>query len=262
MGKNHTNTFLIMLDEIRYAPSGDTKVAYRIVGSGSPLVIVSGLGDSMRNWEEPIIQTLAREYCVILPDNRGMGLTKMGEIQPQKMTMAQYARDIFAVTEAEGFSEIYLLGHSMGGMIAQEFVLSYPKVVKKLLLFATDYGPDSSYRAHLMNRCVRPLQALSVIAPWHTKGFRAGACAIASWKGTTKRLCTIQCRTLLLFGDNDFLMHTQVGYEMHKLIGVSVLKVISGGTHRMHDLYPYEFAETVQGFFKEETIRKEKEEGC
>ncbi|MDV0442705.1 alpha/beta hydrolase [Methanorbis rubei] len=245
-----------MLDEIRYAPSKDTKVAYRIVGSGSPLVIVSGLGDSMDAWKESIVQTLAKEYCVILPDNRGMGLTKIGSIAPQKMTISQYAEDVFAVIQKEGLTGICLLGHSMGGMIAQEFALSYPDTVKKLMLFATDYGPESSYRARLMNRCVLPLQALSVIAPWHTKGFRAGACAIASWKGTAERLSTIQCKTLLLFGDTDFLMHIEVGHEMHTMISTSALKVVAGGTHRMHDLYPREFAKTVQAFFGEAAEQK------
>ena len=38
-----------MIDEIRYARSGDAKIAYRITGSGMPLVIVSGLGDSMKD---------------------------------------------------------------------------------------------------------------------------------------------------------------------------------------------------------------------
>ncbi|HJK75810.1 MAG TPA: alpha/beta hydrolase, partial [Methanocorpusculum sp.] len=183
-----------MLDEIRYARSGDAKIAYRITGSGMPLVIVSGLGDSMKDWKESIIRTLAERFCVILPDNRGLGLTGMGSIPPQKMTIIQYAEDIHAVVEAEGLSEIFLLGHSMGGMIAQEFAVLYPEMVKKLMLFATDYGPESSYRAHLMNRCVLPLQALCVVAPWHTKGFRAGACAIASWPGSADRLGDIRCR--------------------------------------------------------------------
>ncbi|MDU9376056.1 putative aminoacrylate hydrolase RutD [Methanocorpusculaceae archaeon Sp1] len=245
-----------MLDEIRYAASKDTKVAYRIVGSGSPLVIVSGLGDSMNDWKESIVQALAKEYCVILPDNRGMGLTRIGSVAPQKMTISQYAEDVFAVVQKEGLTDVYLLGHSMGGMIAQEFALSHPDRVKKLMLFATDYGPESSYRARLMNRCVLPLQALSVIAPWHTKGFRAGACAIASWEGTAERLCTIQCETMLLFGDTDFLMHIDVGHEMHAMIDASVLKIVPGGTHRMHDLYPREFTKTVQTFFGETAEQK------
>ncbi|MCZ0860631.1 alpha/beta hydrolase [Methanocorpusculum sp. MG] len=238
-----------MLDEIRYARSDDARIAYRIVGSGTPLVIVSGLGDSMRDWKESIIRMLAKEFCVILPDNRGLGLTGMGSIPPQKMTIAQYAADVHAVVEAEGFSEIFLLGHSMGGMIAQEFAVVHPEMVKKLMLFATDYGPESSYRAHLMNRCVLPLQALCMIAPWHTKGFRAGACAIATWPGSMDRLGEVSCRTFLLFGDADFLMHPDVAHEMERMIPHAELKLVAGGTHRMHDLYPTEFAKMVLEFF-------------
>ena len=157
-----------MLDEIRYARSGDAKIAYRITGSGMPLVIVSGLGDSMKDWKESIIRPLAERFCVILPDNRGLGLTGMGSIPPQKMTIIQYAEDIHAVVEAEGLSEIFLLGHSMGGMIAQEFAVLYPERVKKLMLFATDYGPEATYSAHLMNRCVLPLEELCVVEPRNT----------------------------------------------------------------------------------------------
>jgi len=238
-----------MLDEIRYARSDDARIAYRIVGCGIPLVIVSGLGDSMKDWKEVIIRILAKEFCVILPDNRGLGLTGMGSLSPQMMTIARYAEDVHAVVEAEGFSEIFLLGHSMGGMIAQEFTLMYQEMVKKLMLFATDYGPESSYRAHLMNRCVIPLQALCVIAPWHTKGFRAGACAIAAWPGSGDRLGDIVCPTFLLFGDADFLMHPDVAYEMQRMIPQVELKLVSGGKHRMHDLYPAEFAKTALEFF-------------
>lgn len=238
-----------MQDEIRYLRQDDVRLAYRVVGSGMPLVITSGIGDSMKNWDKSIITRLADEYCVILPDNRGIDLTGMGAVHPQKMTMEQYAEDVFAILTAEGFTEIYLLGHSMGGMIAQEFVLRHPEMVKKLMLFATDYGPASSYRAHMMNRCVTSLQMLCVITPWHTKGFRAGACAIASWDGTVERLGEIPCETLLLFGDRDFLMHTEVACEMHALIGGSILKIIPGGTHRMHDLYPEEFTKIVLDFF-------------
>lgn len=239
-----------MSDEIRFARSADARIAYRVVGSGMPLVIVSGLGDSMRDWKESIIRMLARKYCVILPDNRGLGMTGMGSVAPQDMTIRQYAEDVRAVVDAEGLSEIFLLGHSMGGMIAQEFVLAYPELVKKLMLFATDYGPESSYRAHLMNRCVFPLQVLCVVAPWHTKGFRAGACAIAAWAGTADRLCAIGCPTFLLFGDADYLMHPEVATEMQRMIPEAELKMVPGGTHRMHDLFPTEFAKTVLTFFE------------
>ena len=154
-----------MIDEMRYAPAGDTKIAYRIVGSGEPLLILSGLGDSHRDCKDDIIQSLAQNFCVILPDNRGMGLTRIGRIHPQKMTIARYVEDAYAVCMHANVTEIYLLGHSMGGMIAQEFVLTCPDMIRKLVLFATDYGPESGYRAHLLNLCVRPIQMLCGISP-------------------------------------------------------------------------------------------------
>ena len=237
-----------MIDEMRYAPAGDTKIAYRIVGSGEPILILSGLGDSILDWKEEIIQSLAQNFCVILPDNRGMGRTRMGTIHPQRMTIVRYVEDVYAVCVDANVTEIYLLGHSMGGMIAQEFVLAHPEMIRKLVLFATDYGPESGSRAHLMNLCVRPLQMLCVISPWHTKGFRAGACAIASWNGTADRLCTIGCRTMILQGDSDYLMHTEMAGEMARRIPRAVLKIVPGGGHRMHDLYCREFAKTVTDF--------------
>ncbi len=240
-----------MIDEMRYAPAKDTKIAYRIVGSGEPLLILSGLGDSLQDWKEDIIQALAQNFCVILPDNRGMGRTRMGGIDPQKMTIDRYVEDVYAVCVHADVREMCLLGHSMGGMIAQEFVLAHPEMIRKLVLFATDYGPESGYRAHLMNLCVRPLQMLCVISPWHTKGFRAGACAIASWNGTADRLCRIGCRTMILQGDSDFLMHVAMAGEMAERIPHAVLKIVPGGGHRMHDLYCREFAETMLKFFRD-----------
>ncbi|MCQ2357126.1 MAG: hypothetical protein MJ014_09045, partial [Methanocorpusculum sp.] len=64
----------------------------------------------------------------------------------------------------------------------------------------------------------------------HTKGFRAGACAIAAWPGSGDRLRDIACPTFLLFGDADFLMHPDVAYEMQRMIPHAELKMIHGGT--------------------------------
>lgn len=238
-----------MIDELRFAPANDTKIAYRAVGCGEPLVIISGLADSLIDWKEEIVQSLAKNFYVILPDNRGVGRTRIGNIRPKNMTIEQFSEDIYTILLHENISKAYILGHSMGGMIAQEFVLRHPSMVKKLILYATDYGPDSSNRSRFMNLCVVPLQILCIISPGHTKGFNGETCAIASWKGTTHRMGDIRCPTLLLKGDSDFLMHTKMTEEMHTMIPDSEMILVPHGHHRWHDQCPKEFVRIVTEFF-------------
>jgi pimeloyl-ACP methyl ester carboxylesterase len=134
-------------------------------------------------------------------------------------------------------------------MIAQEFALSYPDMVKGLVLYATDCGPASSSR--LLRLSLVLIRILCVVAPWHTRGFLGEACAISFWKGTAGRLGDIRCPVLLLKGEADFLMRTQVTREMHAAIPGSRMICIPHGGHRWHDQCPDRFMHMVTEFFQD-----------
>jgi 3-oxoadipate enol-lactonase len=104
------------------------------VGKGVPLVFISGWGGTIKNFEFQI-PYFQQKMTIIALDNRGSG----GSSRPNyPYTMDMFVEDIKNLLDYLGIQEkIHLCGVSMGGMIAQHFALSYPEMVKTLILCAT-----------------------------------------------------------------------------------------------------------------------------
>jgi len=83
------------------------------------------------------VPTLSQHFQVITFDNRGAG----GTDKPDgPYTTAQMAGDTVGLLEALGIELAHVVGHSLGGFIAQELVLSRPELVSRLVLASTTYG--------------------------------------------------------------------------------------------------------------------------
>ncbi len=84
-----------------------------------------------------MIPGLAKHFKVIAFDNRGVGQTD----KPEGPYSAQMlADDTAGLLKELGIARAAILGHSMGGFIAQAFALTYPAMVSKLILSATNFG--------------------------------------------------------------------------------------------------------------------------
>jgi len=112
-------------------------------GSGEPVLLIMGLGYPSVMWfrTRPL---LATRYQTIALDNRGVGLSDM---PPGPYSIALMASDAAAVLDASGCESAHVYGVSMGGMIAQEFALQYPKRVRSLVLGCTYTGGPNVVRA-------------------------------------------------------------------------------------------------------------------
>jgi pimeloyl-ACP methyl ester carboxylesterase len=111
-------------------------IYYEIHGSGQPLVLIAGLGYSLWMWHR-MVPFLEKHCQVIVFDNRGVGQTD----KPQGSYSAQMlADDTASLLGSLGIPRAAIMGHSMGGFIAQAMALSYPKMVSKLILSATNFG--------------------------------------------------------------------------------------------------------------------------
>ena len=115
---------------------GDINMYYEVHGKGEPLVLIMGLAASSGQWFRQI-PGLSREYRVVAFDNRGTGQSGKPDIP---YTMQMLAQDIAGLLDALGIDAAHIYGHSMGGMIAQEFALSYSERVISLILGATNCG--------------------------------------------------------------------------------------------------------------------------
>lgn len=111
-------------------------IYYEITGEGEPLLLIAGLGYCHWQWHK-MVPGLAVHFRVITYDNRGAGQTDKpaGPYNVQMM-----GDDAAGLLDALGISQAIVLGHSMGGFVAQQVALSRPDLVSKLVLASTNFG--------------------------------------------------------------------------------------------------------------------------
>jgi len=126
---------------------GDISLYYEQRGSGQPLLFISGTGSDLRNKPNAFDGPLTKSFSVLAYDQRGLGRTSVPD-GPYSMT--QYAADAAGLLDAVGIDSCLIMGVSFGGMVAQEFAVTYPDRVKRLVLACTSSGGagGSSYPLH------------------------------------------------------------------------------------------------------------------
>jgi pimeloyl-ACP methyl ester carboxylesterase len=246
----------------RFAKANGIKIAYRVRGEGPPLVLVMGYRLNSSAWPEAFIEALARQFTIITFDNRGTGLS---DKPVEGYAIANMARDICGLLDELEIARVHMLGYSMGGAIAQEFVRQFPERVSSLILCATMCGgPRAVYAKPSVLSVMRDLDGLSpeeaarriwkvtyspgylerhseiaevqmrreiaLPTPLHAADLQFQA--FAEFDGS-KALSGIRCPTLMLTGDLDELISPQNSKMMAKLVPGAKLVIIPACGHRV-----------------------------
>lgn len=213
-----------------FAENQATKIHWDEQGQGQPVLLMMGLGWASNMWHRtrPV---LAVRYRTIAFDNRGAGRS---DLPPGPYPIATMASDAAAVLDAAGIKSAHLLGASMGGMIAQEFALQYPRRVRSLILACTAAGGPHAIQAEaeavqlLFRREGNPKeraeaavpfiydastpreridQDLAILSHWYPtpEGYSAQLQGILAWEAYN-RLSQISAPTLVIHGVNDRLV--------------------------------------------------------
>lgn len=122
--------------------ANDINIEYEIHGSGEPLLLIAGLGYDRWMWHK-MVPLLAQHFQVITFDNRGVGGT---DAPKGPYTANLLADDTAALLSQLNIEKTAVMGHSMGGFVAQALALNYPHLVSKLILSATNFGGPNHIR--------------------------------------------------------------------------------------------------------------------
>jgi 3-oxoadipate enol-lactonase len=133
-------------DDVPMFERPEISINYEISGSGPRVLFFNGSGATLKT-TALLIGALAKTCTVLAHDQRGLGETSIPE---GPYTMAQFAQDGAALLDHVGWDTCAVVGISFGGMVAQEFAVSYPQRVEKLVLLCTSPGGEggSSYPLH------------------------------------------------------------------------------------------------------------------
>lgn len=110
------------------------RIRYSVTGDGPPVLLIQGAGVAGTGWR-PQIQGLADGYRLIEFDNRGIGGSRLEA--GGRVAIEEMAADALAVADAEGCEAFHVVGHSMGGLIAQALALGARHRVRSLSLLCT-----------------------------------------------------------------------------------------------------------------------------
>ncbi len=249
---------------------------YEESGKGFPIVLISGLGGSSASWQT-VRNILSRKYRVIVFDNRGAGRSSAPDAA---YTIAQMSDDLHSLLKHLNITRTHILGHSMGGFIAQDFALRYSSMVEKLLLCCTSDKLSKRNKALFENMYESWKSGLSkelwfrelycwvfsqnffddeqiidfavqfaLEYPYQQSlaGFKGQLLACVGFNSTEK-LKYIKHNTLIIVGHDDILITPNESKILNKRISNSKMLGFDGCGHTVHVENRDAFSKTVLEF--------------
>jgi aminoacrylate hydrolase len=128
--------------EKRFRLPDGGELAYRVEGSGKPLLLVAGLGGQASFWDR-FAERCTPHRTVIRHDHRGCGHSSRCD---QPYSVATMAADLLALMDHLGLAHADIVGHSTGGAIAQRIAIDAPKRLDRIVLSATFARPCAWFR--------------------------------------------------------------------------------------------------------------------
>ncbi len=245
----------------------DIGINYEIQGSGEPLLMVMGLSFSLLDWGNKFIELLAKNYQLILFDNRDAGLTSPS---PRLYSIVDMADDAAGLLEALKIPKTHVFGVSMGGAIAQQFALKYPDKLEKLILGCTMAGGKCSQmgdiggvmNGNLLDLLFTPTfiqthrqeleEFIAETTPLHSKGetLQRQLQAFAT-HDTCDILVDIQATTLIITGDKDIAIPRSNSDVLAAKIPNVKLEIITDAAHGFSFSHPDITADLIHLFLQQ-----------
>jgi pimeloyl-ACP methyl ester carboxylesterase len=119
--------------EAREADLHGHRATYRVAGDGPTVVLIHGMINSSRHWEEVALR-LAGSHRVVAPDLIGHGdaATPRGDY-----SLGAHASTIRDLLTTIGVERATIVGHSLGGGVAMQFFYQFPQRTERLVLISS-----------------------------------------------------------------------------------------------------------------------------
>jgi pimeloyl-ACP methyl ester carboxylesterase len=241
------------------------RAIYRIAGSGPPVVLIHGMINSSRHWEQVALR-LAEHHTVIAPDLLGHGdsATPRGDY-----SLGAHAASIRDLLSAIGIERASIVGHSLGGGVAMQFFWQFPQRTERLALISSGGlgrevspllrsmalpGMSSVLAAAAHPRVVQTLaaggtQSRAIARALRPLSGRAGAGSREAFLQTlrsvidlrgqrvsaTDRLYLLEAMpTLIVWGERDHTIPMSHGVAAHEAIPHSRFETLPRAAHFPH----------------------------
>lgn len=249
---------------LRYVEQGDPK--------GIPIVLLHGYTDSWHSFET-VLPHLSKTYHVFVLTMRGHGNSDKpaSEYSPE-----EFAADIAAFVRDRRIDPVVVAGHSMGGIVAQQFTLDYPELVKGLLIIGSDasfkdnpgipefrdeinkLGDEVEYE--FADAFQRSTCALPIDSNFYRLLVRETMkLPVYVWKSVmnslmnsdlTNRLHEIAVPVMILWGDKDGFCRREDQQKMMTNLSNAELVIYNDTGHAMHWERPRKFAADLDSFIR------------
>jgi pimeloyl-ACP methyl ester carboxylesterase len=125
----------------RWLEFGDVRLRYREIGRGEPVVMLHGYSGRL-DWAPSLADSLARDYRVILLDQRGFGMSSKFSDPARYGT--EMVDDVARLLDHLDIEKANLVGHSMGAAIAARFAARHPDRVETAMLIAGPFRDSAA----------------------------------------------------------------------------------------------------------------------
>ena len=241
-------------------------------GKGFPLVLVLGFLGSSIMWK-PQIDFFKDYFRVITPDLPGFGKSKKAKLHNSIQSISNLILDCL---KEKKINKFHLLGHSMGGMIAQEMAKKKGDKISKLICYSTGPRGEMPGRFETVDESRENLKkkglefmANNIAKTWFVKKEKAeyfDICiesgkqtsleavdnyliAFKKWNGVDI-LKNIKNETLIIWGDQDKSYNLEQVKTLEKKITNSKLLIFEDCSHNIHLEKIEQFNQIIFDFLK------------
>ncbi|MCW3126183.1 MAG: alpha/beta hydrolase fold protein [Bacteroidetes bacterium] len=236
-----TQAQAVMIDTARdhFIRIDDVTLRYKTWGKGEPVILLHGAMEYWREWERQI-PAIAKDFKVIAIDTRGHGLSTFTD---RELSYDLFANDIIQFIDKMNLDSVAVVGFGDGGIIGMEIAMKRPEKIHKLIAIGSNIAPDTNaiYQAVLDKVAAWNYEKMAFYLQVKFKenpnpkllpilAKRMQKLLLNEPHLTLDDLNRIQCPTLIMAGDHDFIKLSHINYIFSNLPN-GYMSIIPAGTH-------------------------------